>query len=304
MSRRSSGGGPGHKRPYVPRLEELEDREVPTVNMVVAENTLFIAPSRTKSLSFVGERIAIFDNGTNGINNVIAVGTSGRPFVPNVAISDIVVLGSRQDDRVEYNLTGDLRGRRGLFVDLGRGNDIFNGFLRRNLTASASMNISVRGASGDDRISSVTVAQLASGSSLDVFLDGGSGNDQVRSLTTSFVGIAAGARFDAFVSGGSGDDNIQATYQGQMNGSAGLAVTAGSGNDVVTSLYSLTRGSTGSMPPVVVFGDAGNDDLTLLITNFGTGLTLNNLLDGGSGFDEGMRTTNVIGISLERDRVV
>jgi hypothetical protein len=288
----------------VPRVEELEGREVPTVNMVIAENTLFITPSKTTSLTFTGERISIFDNGTNGINNVIAVGTSGRPLVPNVAIFDIIVLGGRQGDRVTYNLTGDLVGRRGLFVDLGAGNDRFDAFLRRNLNRGASLNMSVRGSAGDDRITSTTVAQLASGSSLDVFLQGGGGNDQVRSLTTSFVGVAAGARFDTIVTGGAGDDDIQATYQGQMNGSTGLFVECGGGNDRALANYSLTRGSTGSMPPAVMLGGPGNDDLAMLITNFGTGLTINNFLDGGTGSDDCMRTTNVIGVDCERDQVV
>jgi hypothetical protein len=103
---------PGAQPPVRAALEELEGREVPTVNMVIAENTLFISPSRTTSLSFVGERVTIFDNGTNGINNVIALAL--RPAIrANVAISDIIVLGSRQGDRVQYNLTGNLSGSAG-----------------------------------------------------------------------------------------------------------------------------------------------------------------------------------------------
>jgi hypothetical protein len=295
---------PGAQPPVRAACRELEGREVPTVNFIVAENTLFIAPSRTPSLTFTGERINIFDNGTNGANNVIAVGTSGRPFVPNVAITDIVVLGSRQADRVTYNLTGDLRGRRVVFVDLRNGNDRFDAFLRRNLVSGGSLNLTVRGSAGDDRITSTTVAQLASNSVLDVSLDGNAGNDSVRSLTTSFVGVAAGARFDANVTGGSGDDDIQATYQGQMNGSVGLFMDAGNGNDRVGANYALTRGSTGSMPPAVMLGGPGNDDLTMLITNLGTGLTINNFLDGGSGTNSCVRTTNVIAVDCQRDQVV
>jgi hypothetical protein len=57
------------------------------------------------------------------------------------------------------------------------------------------------------------------------------------------------------------------------------------------------------MPPAVMLGGPGNDDLTLLITNPGTGLTINNFLDGGFGIDDCTRTTNVIGVDMRRDQV-
>lgn len=304
MSRHSSGRGVGQQSPFLPRVEELETREVPTVNFLVMDSTLLIQSARGNSpTTLSGNRILIQDNGTNGINNVIAQ-ASGRTFVSNVAITDVIVIGSRQADRVQYNLVGDLVGRRSLYVDLKAGDDRFDAFLRRNLRSNANLQIAVRGGQGNDRITSTTVAQLAAGAVLDVYLEGGAGDDTVRALTTSFVGISPNAQYNVSLSGGAGNDILQATYQGRMDGTMSLFMDCGSGNDKASATYTLMRGSTGSMQPAALLGGSGNDDLTMLIGNFGTGLTLNNLLDGGGGFDVATRTTNVITVAVSEDNIV
>src|SRR5579884_2527155 len=109
-------GRPGR---FVPRVEALEDRCVPACNFIVRGSTLLVtAPAGTTPTN---DTVILSDNGGNAANNV--VGFCRAPFFPNVPISNIQVLTGTGDERVVYNLVGDLTNARTVNVNFGSGND-------------------------------------------------------------------------------------------------------------------------------------------------------------------------------------
>jgi hypothetical protein len=303
MTWQSRGRDGGRKASFVPRIEALETRDVPTANITVSGSALFITPAHGVSLNLTGENVVILDNGTNAINNVIVI-ANGHPFRPNTLITDIIITGSSQADTVAYNLTGDLTGTRNVFANLGAGDDRFDAFLRRNLLANSQLNLTVLGGAGNDTINSTTVAQLGANASLNIFFDGGSGNDKLTALTTSFVAIAPTASYNVALEGGSGNDGLFTNYQGKMDGTLNLWMDGAGGNDVLSGVYTLIPGSIGTMPPALLSGGPGNDNLTLIIDNHGIGQSNNSIIDGGSGFNADTRTTNVLSFNCQSDTVV
>src|SRR5262245_21332593 len=290
----------GVPRRFVPRLEVLEDRRVPVANFNVIGNTLIITAPTTANQP--GETIAILDNGGTGANNIIAA--SNTPFMPNVHIDNVFVSTGRGNDRVSYSLTGDLQGSRFIGVSLGAGQDRFNAVVRRDLRSGSSLNVNVNGGGGNDTLRLTQIGSLLPGSLLAYSASGGAGNDTVAFQSTNLVTVNQGSAILLNLAGGGGVDAITATYSGQQNGVLNLAADGGGGDDHAFVEFEIFPGSRGVVAPSRVGGGAGNDNLTFIIRNRGTGFSANQLLDGGSGFDRCQRTTDVISINCEIDEVV
>jgi hypothetical protein len=287
-------------RRFVPRLEVLEDRRVPVANFNVIGNTLIVTAPTTANQP--GETITILDNGGTGVNNIVAA--SGTTFVPNVHIDNVFVSTGRGNDRVSYNLTGDLLGSRFIGVSLGAGRDRFNAVVRRDLRSGASLNVNVSGGGGNDTLRMTQIGSLLPGSLVAFGASGGAGDDNLAFQSTNLVTVNQGSAVLLNLAGGRGVDSINGTYSGQQNGVLNIAADGGGGDDNVFVDFEIFPGSRGVVAPSRVGGAAGNDQLTFIIRNRGTGFSGNQLLDGGSGFDRCQRTNDVISINCEIDEVV
>jgi hypothetical protein len=291
----------GRKARFVPAVEALEDRRVPAVNFIVQGSTLIVIAPTVPGQA--GSRIIINDNGGTGPNNVTAFARA--PFSPNVPISTVIVNTGRGEDRVAYNLIGDLTTKRTVDVNLGQGNDEFVATIRRNLLGGSSLTINAGGGGGDDNLRGVIIGSLAANSHLALNYDAGGGTNRVRITTADLVNIGTGASLAENLSAsGGGFNNIVTEYQGLMAGTVQINEQGGNGPNTMVADIELAAGSTGLVLPSSVVGGRSNDKLTFLVHNRGTAPANRNFLDGGGGFNIAFRTTNVIVSHVQVDHVV
>jgi hypothetical protein len=294
MNWHRSSPNPPRGGTFKPRVEGLEQRELPAANFFVDGSTLIITAPASRRGGRPNSTVVINDNGSNEANNVTAF--SGGFFVPNVRITAVVVaLGAGNDD-VTYNLTGNLQSGRGVSVGLGPGNDTFSGFFRQNLNTNAALSLSVSGGNGFDRMTNVVVSQMLAGSNFTTFFDGGGGNDRLTVQTSTFAGVAAGASYNTAILGGGGNDTINDNYQGVLNGTMSLLVQAGKGDGGRQSAgasVSILPGSTGTFVPSAVVGGRGNERLRFVLFNNSSAVAVNQFIVAGRGFDVCTRTANV-----------
>jgi hypothetical protein len=248
------------------------------------------------------DQVFLFDDGSGGANNV--VGFCKAAFFPNVPISAIQVSTGAGNDRVEYDLTGDLTTARKVDVNLDAGADRFQAVMRRNLLAGSSLQVNVNGGGGNDRLQAVLIGSLAAGANLNIRFDGGGGNNILDVISATAVNVAAGANLSVFLNGNGFADRIFSDYVGVMNGSYSANIIGGRGPNSILQDIELAPGSTGTVQPSSVVGGPGPDQLTFLVHNPGTASSNNQTLDGGFGFDRCVRTTNVVVLNCEADTVV
>jgi hypothetical protein len=300
MRKHHSSRAGGQKGRFVPRLETLEDRCTPAVNFVVSGNSLliFAPPSRTSP----GSTITITDNGGTGANDITAF--SQAPFVPNVFINDVEVFCGRGNDRVFYNLTGPLNGGRNVTVNLGNGNNRFLGTLRRDLLPGAALGVNVFAGRGNNNITLDQIGSLEAGSSLVFNANAGGGTNAVTYQTTNFVQIGAGAFLGVNLNTGGGNDTVTTFINALDNGNIQVNANTGNGQNVGNIDLELFSLSTGNVLSSSLIGGRGNDNLTFIVHNRGTGFSANQLLDGGGGFNTGTRTNDVTAQNIQIDNVV
>src|SRR3954468_1070066 len=126
-------------RRFVPRLEALDDRSLPSVSYLLDGSTLTITGDAGANT------IVISDAGTD---SGIIVNGDGDPFVATTPISAIVVQTLGGDDTVIYDLSGRLTTTRLVSVDLGRGADTFTVNLNGQTVSGAATNPGIT-ANGD-----------------------------------------------------------------------------------------------------------------------------------------------------------
>jgi hypothetical protein len=297
MTRQRAGHRPGR---FLPGVEALEERLVPAVNFIVQGSTLFIVGPTTRGAG--GQQIIITDNGSGGPNNVTAFST--QPFSPNVPISNVVVSTARGNDRVAYNLIGDLTTARLVDVSLGGGADQFTATVRRNLLAGSSLTINAHGAGGPDTLDAVVIGSLAANARLAFNYDGGAADNSLSVRTASAVTVSPGAVLTENLTGGGFSDHIVSRYQGVMSGSLQINARGGRGPNTLSADIELAPGGTGQVLPSALIGGPRQDTLTFIVHNPGTVAANSQSLDGDGGFDTAIRTTNVVVFHVERDRVV
>ena len=143
---------------FVPRLEVLEERRLLACKVVEAGGVLTITGDARANV------VQIQDDGTK-----LTVTCDGKSTDVSADVTKVVVNTRQGNDRVSYQLTGDLASgaARTLVVDLGNGNDRFDGTLGGNLAAGASLGVTVRGGNGKDIINFTgDAAGVAAGASL------------------------------------------------------------------------------------------------------------------------------------------
>jgi hypothetical protein len=158
-------------RRFVPRLEALDDRSLPSVSWQVFENTLFITGDADP------DTVIISDAGTD--TGVMVNGVAVETTLP---ISAIVVQTLGGDDTVIYDLNGPLTTTRLVSVDLGRGYDTFTANLNGQTISGASTNLGIT-ANGDGGGDTLTLngvgAVVSPEASLSVDFNGKAGKDAI-----------------------------------------------------------------------------------------------------------------------------
>jgi hypothetical protein len=258
---------------FFPRLDALETRCVPACHLSEKFGVLSVVGDDARNV------IQFTDTGSTDPGSVTV--TCGNTTLSSTSvIHDIRVQGRGGNDRVIYNLTGDLAHGvlRGLHIDLGAGNDTFQANLSAGLQARAFIDLNV---------------------------DGGPGNDTLR-LSTPVPGtVAPGATLRLFLVGGDDADHIAAVYRGQVNGRLLFRAEGNPGPDQVAGDFTLLSGSTG-FAHTEVRGGTNIDNLTLLVRkeNPADPVTVDGLADGGQSIDFCRHTRNVVSSRCEIDTVV
>jgi hypothetical protein len=258
---------------FLPRLEVLETRCAPACHLSEKLGVLSVVGDNARNV------IQITDNGGTAAGSV-TVTCGNTTLVSTNTIHDIRVQGGGGNDRVTYNLTGDLAPRlyRGLHIDLGMGNDTFQ--------ANLAGGVEARGF-------------------LDLNVDGGPGNDSLRLKTPTPGAVAAGAILRLDFVAGDDADHVAVGYQGQVVGKLLFLAEGNPGPDRMAADFTLLSGSTG-YSGTTLRGGSNIDNLSLLVhkENPADPVTVYALADGGQSIDFCRHTRNVISSRCEIDTVV
>jgi hypothetical protein len=301
---------------FQPRLEALEDRQLLSVTTTSLSGGAWVLSGDAAS-----DRVVINDNGTGGVNN-ITVTVNGIPLSPNASVWKVTLNMNGGDDTVKYNLMQPLQPGgwyHELHVDLGRGNDTFDGFVRGVSSGAAGLNLYVDGRDGNDAVRAHvfgTVSSAQSNGGVGLGLTGGLGSDTIAfdqqtpdpQLNPSGVGrdlnISGGALVWANVHGLEGwtdtlnnfdsGNTISLSYRGQLNGALAFQLMGAGGADRISAVLNLASTSTGivgnpndpTRTSARILAGAGDDLLTYSIFPNGAAVRLQSpQVDGGLGFD-------------------
>ncbi len=256
---------PGRSGIFVPRVETLEERWVPAVHFTAFNATLTI-----KGVGQTG-RIVINDNGTSGVNNVVA-SVKHSTFLPGIAINRVTVKTKTGNDRVTYNLLAPMLPNvtRTVVVSLGEGVNQFSAHLKNGLSTGSSLLLEVKGGLSPDLLT----------------VDAGG----------SF-GIGSRAALTVDLMGGGGADVLAMNYRGQNLGTLAIFAAGGEGADTIGTGVFLETGNTGNVSAQELGGDA-NDNLTLSVQKFSLfdGGAVSATIDGGLGVNTCTASPNVTSV--------
>ena len=217
-----------------------------------------------------GDAITIADNGSLAAGNVTVTLGNGKTYTSRKAVSSIQVQGGAGNDRVEYQLTGDLIGPRSVAVSLGSGNDQFSAQVDGAIRTTNILDLEAYGDAGNDSLAIHQSADTVGGTFFP-YLVGGKGNDSLAFASTGNVNT--GAVVGPALMGGAGNDAITLDYAGQVNGRFlhTLAINGGAGHDRIVSNVAMAADSTGtigldSTSPAVIEGGSGNDQIRDSVT--------------------------------------
>jgi hypothetical protein len=168
-------------RQFIPRLEALDDRSLPSV-------TITTMGTIGATLQITGDaganNIVITDDGTGAGITVQAEGMTTPWTIPAdvTSISAIVVNTLGGNDTVVYDLTDNLTATRLMSVDLGKGADSFTVNMN-NVSVSGSsttLGITVNGGGGRDTLTlNAHGASAVDGAHISVALNGKAGKDTI-----------------------------------------------------------------------------------------------------------------------------
>jgi hypothetical protein len=255
-------------RRFVPRLEPLDDRALPSVTFTETDGTLTILGDQRANT------IVVTDTGTEDAG-AIQVTADGQTYTSVGAVTRIVITGRGGADNVTYTLTGDLSGDRAVEANLGNQHDSFTANLQGGLAGGAALSVRALGGNGHDTLT----------------------------LNAAGVDVAAGATLSVDFNGGNGNDVLLTTFSGLLAGTATFTSNGGNGKDSVGGRISLgtsepdengeTTPSNGSLT-VNFLGGNGVDAMALSVEGAdGLGTPLVATVNGGNGKDVFDTTTNV-----------
>jgi hypothetical protein len=244
---------------FVPRLQALGERALPSVTFAEADGTLTITGDQAAN------SIAVADDGTGSAGGIVVV-ADGVTYASENSVASIVILSGSGADAVEYRVSGDLSSDRSVKVLLGNQHDTF----------AASL-----------------VGDVLDGVTFDLLAKGGNGHDSL-SVDATGVDVAAGATMNVDLRGGNGHDTISIDYSGILTGAAAFSARGGNGKDILSGAIALetyTNGETdeqiqssGSLT-VDFRGGNGVDALSLHITGDEALTLVDATANGGHGKD-------------------
>jgi hypothetical protein len=162
---------------FVPRLQALDDRALPSVSYDLQGTFLFVHGDAAAN------QITISDDGTATGVSVTSDDGNNWSNPTGATITHVFVDTQDGDDVVTYNLTGPLGVNRLVDVDLGLGADSFTANISgTSLAQLVNLDISARGGDRGGRDLLVLNAEGVStdvGSVLNVNLDGAGGKDSI-----------------------------------------------------------------------------------------------------------------------------
>ena len=209
---------------------------------------------------------------------------------------DVNLQGGDHDDDLRFALEdAQAPGKVNVKVDGGTGNDTAS-LKQSNISTTGNIILNFFGGTGADDVAIIVQdlnAGVAAGVGAHVAFnaDGGLGADTIDYVI--HWNVAAGATAEANLFGRGGDDKCIVIDNGVVAGQSFIRVDAGFGNDVVDVDVSLDPGSTGQAD-LQVFGNRGNDDLTVMAMQRSTEYKLSAVLDAFEGYDIARVTANVL----------
>jgi hypothetical protein len=296
-------------RAFRPSLEMLEDRCLPTVNFAVFGSTL-VAFAPTSPSQHSGDTIQFRDNGTQNPGNVVAV--SGAPFIPQVAITQVLVFMTGPSETVSYVLAGNLTGTRSVAVSMMNGTDTFAAIVNGSLQSKSNLSFDIsagpsvsKSAPGSAQITGLVNGTVGTGASL-------SWTAVTTTAAPSLMGflevggVASGANVFVGQFGGNSVNDISTLYAGQMNGTMAQYAVGGAKDDSLTINLGFQGGSSGTLNPSLMLGLGGDDILTFVVHDTNQGVLFGSppAIDGGSGTNTDFRTTNVLSFNCQNDNIV
>jgi hypothetical protein len=235
---------------FLPKLESLTDRVVPSCTVVLEAGVLRIEGDQHSNT------ISIVDDGTT-----VTVTCDDGTAEEFTDVETIEVRGGSGQDVVTYDLTiaegttevPAVEVDRIVDVKLGNGIDSFAGSVTGTLLEGSAVDVSVKGCNGKDALGFDVAGDVNAGAALDVLLKGGNGRDEVLS-----------------------------SYAGILLGDLTWGLEGGNGKDTLTANMTFDAGSTGTAE-VEVKGERAPDFMTLLVTD-------NTIVDDGDPATEDVST--------------
>lgn len=299
-----------------PALEPLEGRQLMAAGAAgggvkIAE----VEANGLMSLVVTGtnraDTITIDDNGSGQPGALTVRLGDGSTYTSKAAIGVIQVLGKGGNDRITYNLNGNLAASQIVLVDGAAGNDRITANVNGNVDNAAGLDLEFYGGAGNDTMVTNQRGAVAQGSLIS-YLQGDAGNDALNYNGSGAV--APGASLIPEFAGGAGNDRINSNYSGVIAGNFiyNLSVDGGPGNDnIVSNIFAAagSRGTVGasSSSPAAVQGGAGNDKIRFAVRLDPTvsNVAVNAVALGGTGRDVVTRTVNVEGDpSNEKESII
>jgi hypothetical protein len=309
-------------RRYRPLIEPLEDRSLLSCTVFAQGDTLFVQSDMMGDhfkLTFEHKQASVACNDApavtfDGISRIVAdLGAGQDNFdaymdpTPTPWASFSLRLSTGADADV-VNVKWLPGAQDSAWIDLGDGNDLFNAdidlTLDPNLPEAPSLNMSVFGGLGRDRITSrigIQPTPFHKMVDLNLSMDGGAGDDILSENTdidpSALVGfnpqpeppiIHVGVEMD----GGDGSDRITSRWgvgpePFHKAFDLDLSMDGGVGDDALDAQFSDHKGSQNVADlRVALLGGDGNDALSLLLTPGAFDAAA--FADGGAGFDTGL----------------
>jgi hypothetical protein len=314
---------------FIPRVEFLEDRRVPTCTAFQAGGLLTITGTSPRNVLQIG------DDGGGSVALLCSGDLTPRLFH---GVSQINVKAGR-GSTVHYDLFGTVNTPHALTVNLGAGRQNFVAYLNSNGIGNLGNDrITVNGGRGNDRMlvqfgadpNAQLVSELTKALSTPPFPNFSQG--VIAFGITPGVDIAQNGNLRINLNGGPGNDTIAVNYEGTLAGSpptvanpfalgvpgvAGLNpgtltlnLNGGAGHDVIAAQVLALAGSTGRVV-ARENGGPGNDGLGLIVRQEQVAtaaaqqnsISVDALLDGGAGRNSCTRTPNVLEINCQSDTV-
>lgn len=222
---------------YQPLIEILEARDVPAFSITQSGNVLNLKGTNA------AEQILIEDM---GLNTIRVTQNAVESFYDN--INRVNVRANGGNDTVSYGVFSPSL-KLLIDVDLGTGNDTFNGSL--SLLTEMEMNSS---SSSPNKLPDADLHRVQ--------VYGRHGNDNI---TIAAEGqLPFGARLQIVAYGGHGNDNMIASLSGTNDGQTGVILDGESGNDYLAAIVGRGTGpatENNGLLNLVLKGGHGNDNL-------------------------------------------